>query len=130
MFNILVHQILWKLCNNLWSDIRSEIYFWSMKWTNELISQQCIDNHTEWLSETKGWCRAVSSDYNLHVRPITNLYLIWFTTQYYFLVLFVCHQCWVCPILPVSLFCPFLIDPSVFSYVYFPVNVTGKPYVT
>jgi hypothetical protein len=41
-------------------------------------------------------CRAVRSDYNLHVRPITNLYLIWFMYNF--------HRIWWTKILIIVFF--------------------------
>ena len=38
-------------------------------------------------------------------------------------VMFVLVLCLVCPMLPVSLGCPFLIAPSVFNNVYLPKNI-------
>jgi hypothetical protein len=40
-----------------------------------------------------------------------------------FFILFVFELCFVNPMLPVSLDCPFLISPSVFSNVYFPFGI-------
>ena len=44
-----------------------------------------------------------------------------------FFILFVFDPCLVYPMLPVSLDCPFLIAPSVFSNVYFHGNILLSP---
>jgi hypothetical protein len=45
--------------------------------------------------------------------------LVWVRVAHLFSFLCVFFSCLVCPVLPVSLGCPFLIAPLVFSNVYF-----------
>ena len=47
--------------------------------------------------------------------------------SFLFCVLFVFVLCLVCPMLPVSLYCPFVIAPSVFSSVFFSLYRNKNP---